>query len=87
MDHDGPICAQLGHFIGTLTLVWCPHRQGFELVVRAGDDADDSYWRTDRISFGPFDDLDSVVGRAQSEVARLARADRSAWVAAREAQG
>lgn len=87
MEHTGPICGALGHFVGTLTIVWCPHHQGWELVVHAGDDADDCHWRSERISFGPFDDLDQVVGRAQSEVARLARADKSAWVAAREARG
>lgn len=81
--HDGPICASLGHFVGGITLAYCPHQMAWVMVVRAGDESDDTIWRMETIRFGPFDSDADVLARAQSEVARLARADRAAWAAAR----
>lgn len=85
--HDSPLCASLGHFVGSIVVVWCPHRGAHILIVNAGDDADDTSYRSSRLDFGPFDSLEDVVARAQGEVARLLRADRAAWAAAREARG
>lgn len=86
-DHNGPICASIGHYVATVTVVWCPHRQGYEVYTRVGDDRDDTSWRFSSKSFGPFDGPAEVLTDAQAEIARALRADRAAWEAAREAQG
>lgn len=86
-NHAGPICASLGHFIATVTVVWCPHHQGYEVYTRVGDDTDDTSWRYSSKSFGPFDGTPDVLADAQAELARAMRADRAAWAAAHEAQG
>lgn len=86
-DHTGPICASIGHYIATVTVVWCPHRQGYEVYTRVGDDRDDISWRFSSKSFGPFDGPDAVLHDAQAEIARALRADRAAWAADHEARG
>lgn len=84
--HDGPICASLGHYVGGITLAYCPHQQAWVMVVRSGDETDDTSWRMETIRFGPFDSHDDVLRRAQSEAARLVRTDRAAWATARVEQ-
>lgn len=81
--HDSPLCAALGHYVAGITVAYCPHHQAHILMVRAGDESDDTSWRFSRMDFGPFDDLETVEAEAVAEVRRLLRADRSAWVAAR----
>lgn len=86
-SHDGVICASLGHFVGGITLAYCPHYQAWVLVLRSGDETDDTSWRMETVRFGPFDSDEDVLRRATSELARIARADRAGWAAARAAQG
>lgn len=80
-DHENPLCASLGHFVGGVQLAWCPHYQGWTLMVRAGDESDDTAWRWDRITFGPFDSQEDVEREAVAELLRVLRADRSGWAA------
>lgn len=79
--HDNPYCASLGHYVGGVTLAWCPHYSAWVMVVRAGDESDDTRWRMETIRFGPFDSDQDVERAALAEVQRLMRADRSAWQA------
>lgn len=78
-DHDNPLCASLGHFVGGVTVAWCPHYQGWTLVVRAGDESDDTLWRMETVRFGPFDGQADVERRATAELLRVLRADRAGW--------
>lgn len=82
-DHENPLCASLGHFVGGVTLAWCPHYQGWTMVVRAGDETDDTSWRMETVRFGPFDLPDEVEAHAVAELRRVLRADRSGWAARR----
>lgn len=82
--HDGPFCASLGHYVGGITLAYCVHHQAHVLVVRAGDESDDTSWRMETVRFGPFDSLEDVERHAVAEVRRLLRADRSAWLATQD---
>lgn len=82
-DHENVLCASLGHFVGGITLAYCPHYQAWVMVLRAGDETDDTTWRHETIRFGPFDSEADVLGRAQSEIARIVRADRAGWAGAR----
>lgn len=79
--HDSPICASLGHYVGGLTVAYCPHHMAWVMVVRAGDETDDTNWRHETVRFGPFDSDEDVLRRAVSETQRLLRADRAAWAA------
>lgn len=83
-SHDGPLCARIGHYVAGITIGYCPHYQSLTLVIRAGDETDDTSWRMERIDFGPFDSVDDVQRYAAAELARLLRADRAAWGARRE---
>lgn len=76
--HDNPLCASLGHYIGHLTVVWCPHRQEWLGYVNAGDDTDDMSWRTRTLRFGPFDRQEEVESEVVAETLRLLRADQQA---------
>lgn len=80
-NHDNQLCASLGHYVGGITLAYCPHLQSHVMVVRAGDETDDTSWRMETVRFGPFDSLEDVERHAVAEVKRLLRADRSAWLA------
>lgn len=82
-DHNSPICASLGHFVGGLTVAWCPHLSAWTAVVRAGDESDDTSWRMETITFGPFDSQEDVERRVGAELLRVLRADRSGWAATR----
>lgn len=80
-DHDNPLCASLGHFVGGITVAWCPHYQGWTMVVRSGDETDDTSWRFDTVRFGPFDSQEDVERHVLAEMRRVLRADRSGWAA------
>lgn len=84
MEHDSPICAALGHFVGTVVVVYCPHHQAWTLVWRAGDDSDDSYLDGGVHRFGPFDSTDDVANRASSVVQMLCRSRSRQWLASRQ---
>lgn len=78
-DHENPICASLGHFVGGVTVAWCPHLSAWTMVVRAGDETDDTTWRHETVRFGPFDSDSDVETHVLSEMRRILRADRSGW--------
>lgn len=80
-DHDSPFCASLGHFVAGVTLAYCPHLSAWVMVVRAGDETDDTSWRMETVRFGPFDSDSDVEHHALAELRRIMRADRSGWVA------
>lgn len=86
-SHESPICASLGHYVAGVQVAYCPHHMAWTCIIRSGDETDDTSWRWLRLDFGPFDSEADVIARLQSEVARLVRADRAGWAAAREAQG
>jgi hypothetical protein len=86
-DHENPLCASLGHYVGVITVVWCPHRSEWLCYVRVGDDADDVSWRSDRLAFGPFDSHEEVVAQVTAETQRVLRADHQAYLARRTARG
>lgn len=83
MTHDSPLCAQLGHYVGTLTAVYCPHHQAWVVVWRAGDESDDGRIDGGRLDFGPFDSADDVARRCESLVSMLVRVRPRQWLAAR----
>ena len=83
MHHDGPICAALGHFVGTLTVIYCPHTQAWIMVWSAGDDNDDMLLDHGQMEFGPFDSSDDVARRAASFTQKLVRVDARRWLAQR----
>lgn len=78
-DHNGPLCASLGHYVAGITLAYCPHLQNWVAIVRAGDDTDDTSWRFRRLEFGPFDSREDVEREAVAELLRLLRADLQGW--------
>lgn len=80
-DHENPICASLGHFVGGVTVAWCPHLSAWTMVVRSGDETDDTSWRMETVSFGPFDSQEDVERHVVAETLRVLRADRSGWAA------
>lgn len=82
-NHDGALCAQLGHYVGTITVVYCPHQQAWLMVWSAGHDQDDIAIDHGRVDFGPFDSADDVFRRAQSELASLVRTRSRQWLASR----
>jgi hypothetical protein len=82
-DHSAPLCASLGHFVGTLTVVYCPHHQSWILLYHAGDEADDRSLDSARIDFGPFDSADDVARRSASVVQMLVRVTSRRWLASR----
>ena len=86
-DHTGPMCASIGHYVATITVAFCPHRQGWVVHVRAGDDRDDTSWDMRTIEFGPFDGANDVLARAQSELASLVRVGSAAWLAGQREPG
>lgn len=81
--HDTELCAALGHFIGSVTVIWCPHHQAWTMVHRCGDDADDSYLDGGTVAFGPFDGADDVAKHAASVVSMLVRVRSRQWAHAR----
>jgi hypothetical protein len=83
LDHDNHLCASLGHFVGGVTLAYCPHYQSWVMVVRAGDETDDTSWRMETVRFGPFDSDDDVLRHALGELQRVLRADRAGWAGSR----
>lgn len=83
VDHHGEICATLGHFVGGVTVAYCPHLSAWTMVVRSGDEADDTSWRMETVRFGPFDSDADVERHVLGELRRVLRADRSGWAAAR----
>jgi hypothetical protein len=87
VDHDGPYCAQLGHYIASLVVAYCPHHQAWTAVVGVGDDTDDVRYRGETLRFGPFDSRADVLARLDSELGRMMRADHSAWLSARGGGG
>jgi hypothetical protein len=82
-DHDSPLCGALGHYVATLTLVYCPHHQAWIMIERAGDDADDMCLESARFDFGPFDSTDEVASHAASVVHKLVRVTSRRWLAQR----
>jgi hypothetical protein len=86
-NHDGPICASIGHYVASLVVAWCGHDDSYTVVVNVGDDTDDTLWRSQRIVFGPFDSRADVLARLESELGRIMRADLEAYKARRAAGG
>lgn len=80
MTHDTHLCAALGHYIGTVTVIYCPHHQAWTMVHHAGDDADDMCMDSGTFTFGPFDSMDDVARRAASVVSMLVRVRSRQWL-------
>lgn len=85
-NHDGPLCAQLGHFVSTITAVYCPHQQAWLAVVTAGDDQDDTALDSRRIDFGPFDGPDDVTRRLTGELTAHIQVRLRQWLASSHAR-
>jgi hypothetical protein len=85
--HDGALCAALGHYIAEVLVIYCPHHQGYETIVRAGDDHSDESWRSDHVTWGPFDQRDDVEQHLVAELRRLLRADLQGWLATQRSGG
>ena len=85
-DHDAPLCAALGHFIGQVLVVYCPHQQRWTAFVRSGDDADDGADFVRHVPFGPFDSADDVADHLGSHLAELVRVRSRVWLEARRAR-
>lgn len=83
MTHDSPLCAQLGHYVSSVTMVYCPHQQAWLVVWSAGDEVDDMSLDHGRVDFGPFDSADDVARRVESLVSMLVRVRSRQWLAAR----
>jgi hypothetical protein len=49
------------------------------LIVRAGDESDDTLWRVERLVFGPFDGPSDVATQAAAEIRRLIQVDQPGW--------
>lgn len=82
-DHDGPICAALGHRVATLTVIYCPHRASWTIVTMEGDDADDRADDSARIDFGPFDTAEDVANEARGRIGQMIRTGVPRWLEAR----
>ena len=85
--HDTTYCAELGHFIGTVTVIYCPHSQAWTIVHYAGDDSDDQYLDHGTFAFGPFDSADDVAKHAASVVSMLVRVRSRQWLHRRQEDG
>lgn len=85
--HENPICAQLGHYVGHMTVVYCPHHQGWTVIVRSGDDADDECDESRRIDFGPFDTTRDVAEGCASMLAELVNVRSRVWLERRRSSG
>jgi hypothetical protein len=83
--HDSPLCAALGHYVGTLTVIYCPHEQRWLMVMGSGDDLSDVSIDHERFDFGPFDSADDVARRAESVVSMLVRVHSRLWLDRRRA--
>jgi hypothetical protein len=81
MPHDSPMCAAIGHYIAEVLVIYCPHHQAYETIARAGDDRSDESWRSQHVSWGPFDSRDDVETWLVGELRRLVRADLQGWLA------
>lgn len=77
--HDGPLCAQLGHYVASLAVIYCAHHQAWVCVIAAGDESDDTALEHRRINFGPFDSTDEVAEAMRSEVSYLVRVLPRVW--------
>lgn len=85
--HDSRFCAELGHYIGTVSVIYCPHHQSWTLVEFAGDDADDQALEHATFNFGPFDGTDDVARHAASVVSKLVRVTSRLWLHRRRGDG
>lgn len=84
MDHhDGPLCAALGHYVSSVTAVYCPHKQAWLAILTIGTDSDDLEIESRRLDFGPFDTPEEVAARLSSELTRQIRVEVRRWLAAR----
>lgn len=84
MTHDTQFCAALGHYVGTVAVIYCPHHQAWTLVHAAGDDSDDTYLDHGTFNFGPFDSADDVAKHAASVVSMLVRVRSRQWLHRRQ---
>lgn len=83
MTHDTDLCAELGHFIGQVTVVYCPHQQAWSVGYTAGDDSDDTALASLWQQLGPFDDRAAAMSLARGRLEALMRAHHSQWMARR----
>lgn len=84
MPHNSPLCASLGHYVGTLVVIYCPHQQRWEFVVTAGDDTDDQELEHRHVEFGPFDSAAEVARRVGSEATQLVNVTSRLWLDRRQ---
>lgn len=66
MAHQTTFCAALGHFIGSVHLIYCPHEQAWTLVYSAGTDADDTLYEHATRRLGPFDQTEDAIALARA---------------------
>lgn len=84
MTHDTELCAALGHYIGQVAVIYCPHHQAWTMVHSAGDDSDDMKLDSGTLTFGPFDGTDDVARHAASVVSMLVRVRSRQWLHQRQ---
>ena len=63
-DHDGvKDCYVLGHLYSNITVMRCPHREGFNIVAQVWRDTEHdgtvTIWEHSSM-FGPFDDAEYI---------------------------
>lgn len=76
MEIVSKYCAGVEHAYVQATLVYCPHELRWSLLTTSWDEPggeDLRQWASDRIDFGPFDDLQDVLEAARAHLVKCCR--------------